>query len=355
MEAPRDLAAQAEFYQSHLNRVSRSFAFCIERLEGPLRNWVGLSYLLCRVLDTVEDAPWKNSKQQSEHFSKFLRFLHKTPETREVREWREAFPQEIPEGERELLQHADTLFRDYHSLPQKIRQSLATSIQNMGRGMAYFCARKVDGALKLRGLREVNQYCFFVAGVVGELLTKLVVTAAPEGWTIPREIFVNAHRFGLFLQKVNLLKDQTIDEGEGRFLIPSRPEVLQSLEHDARGAVQYLLDLPVSLRSYRLFCAWSLFLGLRSLPWIERAFEERSGIKIPRDKTQELLAMVEAVIDDNESLCALFEQLLPPIDAPSGWSAREQGLSEGWFEELYQGELSKEELQSLGLLSAQAP
>jgi hypothetical protein len=94
-------------------------------------------------------------------------------------------------------------------------------------------------------------------------------------------------------------------------------------------------------------------LGLGSLPWIERAFEERSGIKIPRDKTQELLAMVEGVIDDNEGLRTLFDQLLPPIDAPAGWSAREQGLSDGqWFEELYQGELSKDELRGLGLIPA---
>ena len=44
------------FYQTHLDRVSRSFAFCIKKLESPLRQWVSLAYLLCRVLDTVEDS-----------------------------------------------------------------------------------------------------------------------------------------------------------------------------------------------------------------------------------------------------------------------------------------------------------
>src|SRR5204862_458636 len=45
-----------EFYQGHLDAVSRSFALCIPQLAAPFRQHVALSYLLLRVLDTVEDA-----------------------------------------------------------------------------------------------------------------------------------------------------------------------------------------------------------------------------------------------------------------------------------------------------------
>jgi hypothetical protein len=33
--------SRADFYQQQLDRVSRSFAFCIEQLPEPLRGWVG--------------------------------------------------------------------------------------------------------------------------------------------------------------------------------------------------------------------------------------------------------------------------------------------------------------------------
>ena len=54
--------SEIAYYQPHLDRVSRSFAFCIARLEGEMREWVSLSYLLCRLLDTVEDAPWADPR-----------------------------------------------------------------------------------------------------------------------------------------------------------------------------------------------------------------------------------------------------------------------------------------------------
>src|SRR5512135_2413986 len=41
----------------HLPKVSRTFALAIDGLPEPLRGEVCVAYLLCRVLDTVEDAP----------------------------------------------------------------------------------------------------------------------------------------------------------------------------------------------------------------------------------------------------------------------------------------------------------
>ena len=78
-------------------------------------------------------------------------------------------------------------------------------------------AQKKDksGHLKLGSLKEVNQYCFFVAGVVGEALAKLVSHVEPQFQTAKFRI-LDAHHFGLFLQKVNILKDQVNDRGEGR-------------------------------------------------------------------------------------------------------------------------------------------
>ncbi|MES3038390.1 MAG: squalene/phytoene synthase family protein, partial [Bdellovibrionota bacterium] len=85
-------------YQTHLNRVSRSFALAITFLENPLQEWVSMSYLLCRILDTIEDAPWPQdfSVDALSAYQQFKNFLETRPSAEEIREWRESFPSAIP-------------------------------------------------------------------------------------------------------------------------------------------------------------------------------------------------------------------------------------------------------------------
>lgn len=304
----------AQRYQEHLNRVSRSFAFCIERLQSPLRAYVGLSYLICRILDTVEDAPWESAEAQSIAFECFDSFILVPPSAGAVAQWREAFPARIPEGEAILLQEAYEIFRDFHSLPEEVQAVLRDPILSMSRGMKHFMQRAQGGALRLRTLAEVNQYCFFVAGVVGEILTQLLWAGRGPLQLSVEELkgvsLEKAFRFGRFLQKVNLLKDQMSDEPEGRFLVPSRDIVLRSLIADADQAIDYVLSLPSRLVSYRLFCSWSLFLGLASMPWIQLSWEQKRLLKIPREKTTEVLGLVETKISDNKALREFFDAML---------------------------------------------
>ena len=163
-----------DFYQSHLNRVSRSFAFCIQKLDSPLRQWTSLSYLLCRVLDTVEDSPWGNVALRSGHYEDFESFIRSNPKKSVVAEWSSNFPDSIPEGEKQLLVDASLLFQDLHDLPPSVRTHLQDTVLRMSAGMRHY-GQDPSGALKLSDLGEVNRYCYFVAGIVGELLTKLVL------------------------------------------------------------------------------------------------------------------------------------------------------------------------------------
>lgn len=348
-------AERAEFYQEHLNRVSRSFAFCIERLESPLRAHVGLSYLLCRILDTVEDALWPSRAHQEAAFDRFESFIRVCPAPEEVGRWRSTFPDGIPEGEVRLMDQAWEMFRDFHGLSVRLQESLRGPILSMARGMRFFQKRVDRGEMKLKNLGEVNQYCFFVAGVVGEILTQLLCadTAIEEReLTSPGLDLENSFRFGLFLQKVNLLKDQMGDEKEGRYLVPSRPGVRASLIEDAKGALRYLLSIPESIKGYRLFCGWSLFLGLASLPWIDRSWRERALIKIPRARTLLLLAEIERKIRDNKALERLFEKLLSesgtePAFSPASLAQDSSVDAIHPLMELYQGALTKDQVATL--------
>lgn len=335
-----------DFYQNHLNRVSRSFAYCIARLENPFRTWVSLSYLLCRALDTIEDAPWLSRHEQRICFESFRQFLRTEPSAAEIEKFVASFPARLPEGEAILLGDLGKLLQDFHSMPARLRNPLGEAILSMSRGMQYFQGRR------LRTLAEVNQYCFFVAGLVGELLNNLLVEAYPQ-ITLTPALTLKAHHFGLFLQKVNLLKDQREDEGEGRFLIHSRSEVLASLRRDAEQAFAYLRSLPKEARGYRLFCAISLFLGLDALPWFQRGWLAGVLGRIPRAFSEKLFAQLEHVIDSELALTKLFEEKLSALSLPVTSAAAPVGgvAVPAWFRELYSvSELPAGHLAELGMI-----
>src|SRR5207302_3115716 len=106
-----------EFYQYHLDAVSRSFALCIPQLASPFRERVALSYLLLRVLDTVEDASFADKLHQQRQFAAFRQFLAKRPTLAQVDAFRDSFPDSITDVERNLLADTEAFFEDAYELP----------------------------------------------------------------------------------------------------------------------------------------------------------------------------------------------------------------------------------------------
>ncbi|HWE23772.1 MAG TPA: squalene/phytoene synthase family protein [Myxococcales bacterium] len=328
-----------EFYQRHLDAVSRSFALCIPQLDQPFRDRVALSYLLLRVLDTVEDASFPDPAVQQRLFAAFQRFLQKRPAPGDVDSFRASFPAGLRDAERALLADTDALIEDAHELPAPARKVVLGATTRMAQGMAAYARRGVP--LRLLDVEDVCRYCCFVAGLVGELLTRLW---ALRGGTPP--LILHAYRFGLFLQKVNILKDQREDEAVGRFLVPDRQELLASLRGDADGALTYLTALPKEERGYRIFCAWSLMLGAAALAQLDGPRESR------RAETAKLLARVGEIAQDDEALRRQFAVLLPTLPEPRRRRPADKPESAGWFVRTLGAPLSIEELIELGALSS---
>lgn len=353
------------FYQTHLDRVSRSFAFCIAELRSPLRTWVGLAYILCRLADTLEDAQWSDRQRQLKALETMRRLAldggfakraasdPTSPDAVELSAWQASFPPGIPEHEKQLVADAPKFLVDLHELSPEAREVITRTLVNMIDGMAYFCASApVDTKIQIESLTTANQYCFFVAGIVGELLTELVRLESPE-FATSQQTWKDSIHFGLFLQKVNLLKDQLGDEAEKRFLVHSREAFKSSLASDARYSLSYLTSIPVKRRDYRLFCAWSLFIGLASLPWIERAWREKSNVKISRTETGLLLARVRLKIDDNLALAKLFDELMTLEEMPgfsyAGHADVRSTEIPAWILSAYRGRISTDQMKELGM------
>jgi phytoene/squalene synthetase len=299
--------------KAHLERVSRSFAFCIARLDEPLREQVGLAYLLCRILDTVEDAEWLDPELQMNSFDGFISML---AESRLAAPWSQSLlsnAQRISENEKMLILETDLVLDRLSLIFEDARRVMIPPVISMAQGMREFAENRSTnhGRLQLQTLREVNHYCFFVAGVVGEILDGLLRVEAQKRGVIVETKLSDGFRFGLFLQKVNLMKDRESDLAEGRDLVPVPADVFRSALEDAKRAFAYIQAIPIEFKNYRLFCSWSLFLGLASLPHIAK-----KG-KIGRIETAGLLAKVEFKIGSRGSLEALFDEYLALANSAS--------------------------------------
>jgi phytoene/squalene synthetase len=329
------------YYQHWLDVVSRSFALCIPQLEGPYRDQVGLAYLLFRVLDTVEDAPFDEHATRQRQFERLRGFLRAMPARPVVDAFVASFPVNITEGERSLLQETYDLIGDGHALPALPRAAMFRALDRMACGMAAYTRR--PGVFRLLDGEDVARYCCFVAGVVGEMLTDL--WALERGVTGPSPLL--AYHFGLFLQKVNILKDQHEDEAAGRFLVPHRGELLASLTRNAAGALSYLQALPRGDK-YRIFCAWSLMLGAVTIGNLDEPRISR------RKESAELLSRTATIVDDNEALARQLADLMPVL--PTEESLRRVGKPESfdWFRRTLAAPLTETELLGLGVVGPRA-
>jgi phytoene/squalene synthetase len=324
-----------EFYQRHLDAVSRTFALCIPRLDPPFRERVALSYLLLRVLDTVEDAPFSDRLLQQRQFNSFRQFLQARPTRSQIDSFRAGFPAGLTEGETALLADADSFLEDAYDLPADAREVIFGAIGRMAQGMAAYARRPAP--LRLLDVEDVCRYCCIVAGLVGELLTRLW---ALGGGAPPR--ILSAYRFGLFLQKVNILKDQPEDEAAGRFLVPNRRELMASLRADAQGALSYLTSLPRAERGYRTFCAWSLMLGADALAQLGGPRTSR------RAQTMALLARTAEIAQDDEALRRQFAELLPELPEVRRKAPVGKPEATEWFVRMLDAPMSAAELVELG-------
>lgn len=326
-----------DYYQSQLDRVSRSFAMCIPQLAPPLRDHVALAYLLLRVLDTIEDAPFTDPIVQQQQFSRLRRFLVVPPARADIEAFTRAFPAQLTGAERDLVADTAVLLQDAYELDPAVRAAMFGAIDRMGEGMAAYTRRGLP--LRLVDLEDVTRYCCFVAGLVGEMLTKL--WALSSGQRGPAMAL--AYHFGIFLQTVNILKDEEEDAACGRFYVPDRRDVLASLRTHSLGALQYIQSLPANERGYRVFCSWSLMMGATTISALDGPKQSR------RDETAALLTRTADIAHDNAALARLLAELMPRLPDPQVGVRRPKPESHEWFRASLDAPLSDYELSKLGI------
>lgn len=197
------LSSSLKTCYKYLNQTSRSFAAVIQALDGDIRHAVCVFYLILRALDTLEDDMTISVEKKVPLLRGFHTFLYEP-------DWRYM---ESKEKHRQVLEDFPTISLEFRSLAEKYRTVIADICQKMGNGMAEFLDKHVTSK------QEWDQYCHYVAGLVGIGLSRLFSASEFEDPVVGEDT-ERANSMGLFLQKTNIIRDYLEDQQEGREFWP---------------------------------------------------------------------------------------------------------------------------------------
>jgi farnesyl-diphosphate farnesyltransferase len=301
-----------------------------------------VAYLLCRIADTIEDTVDLQVEQKKKLLHHFAASVASPRE--DTTYLREAFP-ESDDAEANLCFHADRVLREFARLSQAEQSAIRPWVEEMCRGMADFSREVVHvngGQLPaLKDVAELDQYCYYVAGTVGHLLTGLfgLRLSARDKSRIP-ELESYSTSFGLGLQLTNIIKDAAQDHRRGWSFIPqdlcaeegidvaalfsqghsdASRRVFAGLIAKARGhledALRYSMLLPATQYRIRLFCLTSLFFAVRTLRLAasdDGRLADGATVKISRGEVYRILATTCIVAPSNRMVRWYFHRLGRP-------------------------------------------
>lgn len=234
-----------ECYQL-LKLTSRSFAKVIQELNPQIKDCIMLFYLILRALDTIED---DMTIDETNVKIPLLRSFH---EKLDIEGW--SFDGNGPnEKDRLVLVRFNVILEEYRRLSKDSQLIIKDITKRMGHGMADYIENKEFNAQGILTINDYNLYCHYVAGLVGDGLTQLIILnnfgskdislpPKPNDLNENKESlirFINHSPFenmGLFLQKTNIIRDYNEDLVDGRVFWPK--EIWSIYTEDLKNFVQ---------------------------------------------------------------------------------------------------------------------
>ncbi|OKL63103.1 putative squalene synthase [Talaromyces atroroseus] len=210
----RDISKDSETLKKcfhFLQLTSRSFSTVILELHPEMLIPVTVFYLVLRGLDTIEDDTSVPFDVKEPLLRDFKNIIEKDGWT-----WNGNRPEE---KDRQLLVEFDNVIAEYKPLKPTYRAIIKDITNKMGNGMADFVYKAETDGISVQTVEEYDLYCYYVAGLVGEGVTRLFVEAQfgnPGLLSRP-----NLHKsMGLFLQKINIIRDIREDHDDRRHFWP---------------------------------------------------------------------------------------------------------------------------------------
>ncbi len=343
-----------EAYQDHiLPDVSRTFALTIPQLPAALRTSVTSAYLLCRIADTIEDEPALAADATLVYLNRFVAVLAGgEPAAALARDLLPHLSQQTLAAERDLVRHMERVVRVTARLPEAQRFAIKRCVEIMCSGMHQF-----QQTASLRGLprlTDLDDYCYYVAGVVGQMLTELFCSYSPAIEQHRAQLNELAVSFAQGLQMTNILKDVWEDRSRGACWLPqevfSRRGVdlariapgqndvgfdegmheLTGVAHaHLRNALSYTLLIPARETGIRRFLLWAIGLAVLTLRKIvaNPGFTSGQQVKIRRSAVAATRISTNLALRSNWVLRRLFNAAARGLPLTPAVLARRPALS----------------------------
>lgn len=347
-----------QFQYELLKGVARTFALTIPQLPAALLDVVANAYLLCRIADTIEDESAIAAIDKCALAEQFIGVVagHADAHTFAQRFSAQLSTQRSA-AEKKLIQETPRVIAITHSFHANQQAALVRCVSIMSKGMAYYQANSSAGGLD--NLQQLNNYCYHVAGVVGEMLTELYCEYSPAMAKQKSRLMKLAVSFGQGLQMTNILKDIREDFERGICWLPRDlfrqsgfnldhlPDRHQSIKFASglkqlivtgrshlQNAADYIALIPCEESGLRKFCLWSVGMALLTLKNIYRKprFASASQIKIGKLRLLSVIAITQLVHRNNwmTSMALKFwSRALPPSQSVATDTSHQD--IESWF------------------------
>lgn len=292
---PREpaLDADAPRIERLLSLTSRTFALSIPLLPGALRTQVGVGYLVFRIADTLEDEGAAEAAQRVDALEALDVLLQRGDARgvgRLLRAWNQAHCPDDP-GYAELLDDGRWVIEQVDGLGPAAADVVRHHVSRTIHGMV----ERLRCPTEIRDVAGLRDYCYRVAGIVGEMLTDLFVGYHPPLVPHRAALMGWSRGFGEGLQLVNILRDQGVDVAAGRRYVPdaaTQPRLLALAAQGCADAHRYI-DLLASMgcpKGVVRFNTLNLRLAQATLELIRVS---GPGAKVPRGVVADLLASLE--------------------------------------------------------------
>jgi 4,4'-diapophytoene synthase len=340
-----------EHYQNQiLPHVSRTFALTIPQLPPALCTPVTNAYLLCRIADTIEDEPALSAPETLAYLNRFSALLGGSGEPGPLAEdLVSRLSERTLATERDLIANMARVLRVTASLGKAQKDAIQRCVELMCYGMPRF---QFNASLQgLARSSDLDDYCYYVAGVVGEMLTDLFCDYSVDIAGRRPALNALAASFAQGLQMTNILKDVWEDRSRGACWLPQEVftrhgvdlNTLASQSQDKgfsagiselvgvahahlRNALDYTLLIPAKERGIRRFCLWAIGLAVLTLRRIAHnpGYTAGAQVKIRRSAVNMTLLLTNLAVTNDWVLKRLFARaarglplaLLPDIRRP---------------------------------------
>ena len=315
MRAPKPIPApnpsnDLAYQKAILSSVSRTFALTIPLLPPSIEKVVGNTYLLCRIVDTIEDAADLSAQTKQSLSALFLdAVLEKTSVDTFVEQCLEALKNYSNSDELDLISNTPTVLRILHTCSRNDQQAVSRCVSIMSEGMSYFHGKQNQAGLQ--DLAEFEKYCYVVAGVVGELLTTIF---SNHSRAFERELVGHenlAIAFGQALQMTNILKDSPEDKARGVSWKPrdvGQIELLKIAYQKLQDSLNYILLIPKQELGMRRFCFLAFGLAVMTLAKIAKRkdFNSKDEVKLSKATVMKFYGFTKYAVKSDALMKVFF-------------------------------------------------